>query len=74
MTYYDSTTVVFIERSEGVITPHLVVDFGGEIQIIYDGLTQREGCTLAAVTSYLAVGIIEKWWPQHMRDFDDGAT
>lgn len=66
-------TAMIIERSRGVITPDLMNDFSGEIQIIHNGLTQRDGCAVAAVTSHVAAGIVEKWRRQHMSDFDDGA-
>ena len=39
-----------------------------------DDLTQRDGCTVAAVESHVATEIVEKWWRQHMTDFDGGAT
>ena len=39
-----------------------------------DGLTQRDGGAVAAVASHVAAGIVEKWWRQHMSDFDGGAT
>ena len=36
---------------------------------MHDGLTQRDGA-VAAVASHVAVGIAEKWWRQHMIDFN----
>jgi hypothetical protein len=51
-----------------------VVDFDGEIQIMDEGLTQRDGGAVAVIASHAAAGIEETWWRQHMRDFDCGAT
>ena len=36
-----------------------------------DDLTQRDDCTALL---HIADGIEEKWWRQHISDFDSGAT
>jgi hypothetical protein len=51
-----------------------MVDFDGEMQIMGSDLTQRNGCATTAITSHVVVGIVEKWWRQHISDFDGGAT
>ena len=42
-------------------SPDPVVDFGGEVQIMDDDLTQRNGCVVAVSVSHVAAGIVEKW-------------
>jgi hypothetical protein len=51
-----------------------MIDFGGAIQTMDEDLTQRNGWAVAAVASHVTAWFAEKWWRQHMRDFDDGAT
>ena len=64
---------VTIKRfSESFVSVDLVVD--GEMQTMDEVLIQRDGCAAAMVTSHVAAGIVEKWWRQHMNDFDGGAT
>lgn len=40
-----------------------------------DGLAQRDGCAAAVVAHrIIAIGIMKRWWQQHISDFDGGAT
>jgi hypothetical protein len=44
----------------GFISLDLLVDFGGEIQIMDDGLTKSNGYAVAASASLVVVGTTEK--------------
>ena len=50
-----------------------MVDFDSEMQIMDDDLTQRNGL-VATATLEVAAGIVEKWWRQHLSDFEGGAV
>ena len=52
-------TVVINKRFLGGSSLDPVVDFDDEIQIMDDDLTQRNGCTVAAITSHVAAEIVE---------------
>ena len=53
--------VVVIERFwEGVVSPSPVVDFNDAIQIMDDGLMQRDGSAAKTVASHVTAGIPKK--------------
>lgn len=63
------------KRSSRVfITQDPVVDFHGEMQIMNDDLTRRDGYAVAAVSPHVTAVIVEKWWRRHLSDFDGGAN
>jgi hypothetical protein len=49
-----------MEGSGGFISLDSVVDFGGEIQIMDEALTQRNDCAVTVVASHVTAGIVEK--------------
>jgi hypothetical protein len=51
-----------------------MVTQGGEMQMMDNVLTQRDGCAAATIASHVATKMAEKWWQQHLSDFDGGFT
>lgn len=50
-----------------------MIDFSGEMQTMNNDLTQKGGCVAGVIGSHIAAGIVEKWWRQHVSDFDGAA-
>lgn len=71
---YGSTAAVVTNRSLGVfISQGPVIDFDG--QIMYEGLTQSDGCVVVAVTSHDRNPLMTLFfYYAHFNDFDGGAT